>query len=129
MLRQLGALRDNRLQIAELNVARARKAVEEAVKQIAAARQALVETRGWCQAAYRKANEKLASQPVSSKALYKWKYARNKIREKLDAAEAEVEKAKADHKDKQAKLEEARKKYRESMMAVERLKLLLENAG
>ena len=124
MLKQLAHLRDNRLRIAELNVAKAKRALEEAERQVEQAKQELADTRTWCQSAYRRVNESLSRQAISSLALYKWKARRNKIRAKLDEARAGVDKAKNEKVEKEGKLDESRKKHRESTLDIERLKML-----
>lgn len=124
MLKQLANLRDNRLRIAEINVARAKRALEEAEQQVVKAKQDLIDTRTWCQTAYRRVNENLSREAVTTLALYKWKERRNRIRGKLDDARAEVDKAEQDKVEKKGKLDESRKQHREKTLDIERLKIL-----
>jgi hypothetical protein len=125
LLHQLAGLRDNRLQMAEFRLAKARRAEEEAIKAVEAMKKALIGTRAWSRTALAAANSDLWDRgAIAREAIEKWKRRRDRIRARLAEAQERLEKAKAERIERERQMQEARGKHRDAVMAIERLKLL-----
>jgi hypothetical protein len=128
MLKQLGNLRENRMRVAEFAVIKARHAAEEAAKDAEQAKQDLTQTRDWCRMAYVRVNTSLSGRgSITHAVLTKWKYRRQQIRAKLDAAQERVERMAEARTKKEEELQQSKDKHRATVMDIERLKLLQEN--
>jgi hypothetical protein len=124
MLRQLESLRKNRLMLAELNTAKAKRAAVEAAQEVKQAVQALAETVETGKIEQRRLNAELSMKAISKKALDQWRRGREALRVKEEKARTRVADSRAAKAEKERELQEAKKVQRDATMDIERLDIM-----
>lgn len=127
MMRKLEGLRAARLSLAELKLAGARRALEQAQATLADEQARLERTEARSHEEYRELTDALmARTQLQRETLYEWQMDRRKVAERVDQARADVAAAERAQAQCEHALAEARAGQRGAMLDVERTRLMQE---
>jgi hypothetical protein len=127
MIDKLQSLRRARLQLAELQVAKAKTALEEAAQRVLDEQRRLDETVAQSQVQYRELTQALqAKASIRDETLYEWQGDRRKVAKGVEDARGRVDAAVQDRQAKDEAVHEARGKQRTATADVERTRMMAE---
>jgi hypothetical protein len=124
MLKQLESLRKNRMMLAELKTAKAKKAAVEAAQEVKRAVQALSETVETGKIEQKRLDTELSAKAIGKKALDQWRRGREALRMKEEQARTRVADSRAAKVEKEKALQEAKREQRDATMDIERLDIM-----